>query len=295
MGGLELTVTPSEVDPGLEEKKALDEKGYVVIEDVLSNEECQHFKALLERDHRRYASLHCDSADTDHGLNDKSREKVVYNLHNKDLDYWRLFDDAKVLGLIGPALRAGSYQSSEDFHLLNISARCPLRGARGQQLHLDSNLPGRDAYPLIMVALFMLDDFFRGNGATRIVPGSHRGSTYAENGKRYDQEVLVEGRRGSVLIFNGALWHGGSDKSDDSDRWAVILGYGRWFIKPSFDFSRNTPAAVYSRLSSAQKKLIGLHSQPPKDEFSRITRRSDEPEWRPGYALPPCQKGEYPE
>lgn len=261
-------------------------EGYAVVESVLDGEACARYKAMLERDYRRYSPHYAGSQHTDHSLNDKSQEKVVYNMHNKDIDYFDLFDHPRVLPAVAALLQEGSYNDAEAFNLLNISARCPRRGSGGQQLHLDSNLPGRDSYPLIVVALFMLDDFSRDSGATRIVPGSHRAAGYAENGRHYAAEVIVEAPQGSVLIFNGALWHGGSAKRNDADRWAVILGYGRWFIKPSFDFSANMPAAIYDQLSDARKALLGFDCCPPKDEFTRITRRSSACERPQAYRLP---------
>ncbi|WP_315981288.1 phytanoyl-CoA dioxygenase family protein [Aliamphritea spongicola] len=112
--------------------------------------------------------------------------------------------------VIKEILQTGSYQNNESVNLLNISARNPAPYAEPQQLHLDSNLPGKGGYPLILVALFMLEDFTEVNGATRILPGSHRFDRYAEDGKVYTDEVTVTGKRGSVLLFDGALWHGSS-------------------------------------------------------------------------------------
>ena len=77
------------------------------------------------------------------------------------------------------------------------------------------------------------------------------------------------------LIFNANLWHGGSSKENDSSRWALVLGYARWFIKPSFDYMKNTPIKVYNKLSPKQKSLLGFNLVPPKDEFTRMRRRSE--------------------
>lgn len=262
------------------------EDGYCIIPSVLTNDECDLYVSLLEQDYKKWSGKYVGSDSTAHGLNDKGKEKVVYNMHNKDIRYFDLFDHPSILPVINRLLQEGSYQNSEAVNLLNISARNPAPYAPAQQLHLDSNLPGRDSYPLIVVALFMLEDFTEENGATRILPGSHKASGYAEDGASYDQEMRVTGKRGSVLLFNGSLWHGSSEKKDDSSRWAIILGYGRWFIKPSFNFSGNIPADIYSRLSDSRKELLGLNSNPPKDEFTRITRRSSEFEWTKGYELP---------
>lgn len=266
--------------------ESIKQYGYVVLEDVLSEQACESYKSLLNRDHEKYASMYANSNATDHGLNNKDREKIVYNLHNKDISYFNLCDHPKVFPIIKNMLQEGSYQNSQPVNLLGFDARSPSPYTDAQQLHLDSNLPGQAGYPLIMVALFMLDDFTVENGATRIVPGSHLRSDYAENNKVYDEELSVEANKGSVLIFNGALWHGGGKKHNDISRWAVIPSYGRWFIKPAFSFSENIPANIFEQLTDERKALLGLNSCPPKDEFTRVTRRSTKYEWQQNYELP---------
>lgn len=260
--------------------------GYTLLKDIFSKDECEHLKSLLEADAEKYSPHYAGAQKgTAHGLQDKSGEKVVFNLHNKHRDYMKVFSQPDVLATVGAMLQDGSYKNSEAFHLLNISARSPLKGNKGQQIHLDSNLPGGE-YPIIMIALFMLDTFTAENGATIVIPGSHRRTGYAEDGVKNKDEVVVEGSPGSVIIYNGSLWHGGGPKSIDGTRWAIVLGYGRWFIKPSFDFMQNTPREVYERMSDAEKELFGFRSNPPKDEFTRVRRRSESFDVPAEYQLP---------
>jgi len=200
-------------------------------------------------------------------------------MHNKDINYLPYLNHPSYMPLVEKLLKEGSFENNEPIHLLNISARCPKKGSPQQQLHLDSNLPGKNAFPLIMVVILMLDDFNEHNGTTRLVPGSHKRDCYAANGLNYKDEVLLEASAGSVLVFNGAMWHGGSSKTLSDSRWGIVLGYGRWFIKPSFDFSANTPNDIYQKLSPAQKDLLGFNTTPPLDEFTRMTRKSKKPEW----------------
>ena len=88
------------------------------------------------------------------------------------------------------------------------------------------------------------------------------------------------------MIFNANLWHGGGPNIDGTSRWAYALGYARWYIKPSFDYMRNTPLDIYESLTISQKKLMGFFNVPPKDEFTRLRRISDEPETPFDYKIP---------
>ncbi|MFY9311349.1 MAG: phytanoyl-CoA dioxygenase family protein [Bacteroidia bacterium] len=262
------------------------EKGFVVLPNVISPEKCEHLKKMLEENYERYAPYYYSpNKISGHALENKQNEKVVFNLHNKNKEWFELFEHPAVLSVLDVVLKEGSYKNQEPYHLLNISARSPLKGTGEQHLHLDSNLPGGD-FPIIMVVLWMLDDFTKETGATRIVPGSHKGTTYAEDNKVYDNEILAEGKQGSVLIYNGSLWHAGGKNHTDKTRWGVVLGYGRWFIKPSFDFLKNTPAEIYNQMTDSQKDLLGFRSAPPTDEFTRMRRRSEHFEQPAPYKLP---------
>lgn len=254
----------------------LDTNGYVVLPSLLTDEECDHYKALLESDCESYANLYkgANSPKVE-SLANKSGEKVVYNLHNKDLSWFKLFEHPKVLPLLDYMLKEGSYNGEEPYYLNNISARCPLKGHPGQQLHSDSNLPGIN-YCIIANVLWALDDFTIESGATRVVPGSHKIRSFAPDGEKHKDEIQLTAPKGSAIIFNANLWHGGAENTTEHSRWAIALGYARWFIKPSFDFMQNTPEHIYSQLTDEQKDLLGFRLIPPKDEFTRLRRRSEE-------------------
>lgn len=262
------------------------DNGFAVIPNVISSQKCEHFKKLLEDNYEKYSPYYyTPNKGSAHALENKQNEKVVFNLHNKSTEWFELFEHPTVLSVLDVVLKEGSYKNQEPYHLLNISARSPLKDTGEQQLHLDSNLPGGD-FPIIMVTLWMFDDFTKETGATRVVPGSHKGTTYAEDNKIYDTEIRAEGKQGSVLIYNASLWHAGGKNFTDKTRWGLVLGYGRWFIKPSFDFLKNTPIEIYNQLTDSQKDLLGFRSAPPKDEFTRMRRRSDDFEQPLPYNLP---------
>ena len=271
-------------------KKQFDTEGFTVLNDLITAEQCEYFKTLLEKDHQRFVSFYANQKVNDSGsLANKVGEKVVFNLHNKDISWFTLFEHSEVLSLLDLILKEGSYQESEPYYLYNISARCPLKGHSGQQLHIDSNLPGMN-YCIVANVLWALDDFTLENGATRVVPGSHKWKEFASDGLSHPDERRVTIRKGSAIIFNANLWHGGAENTTEESRWAVALGYARWFIKPSFDFMQNTPEDIYSKLSEAQKKLLGFDLIPPKDEFTRLRRRSEFSEQPLQYVLPKNDK-----
>ncbi len=270
--------------------KKLETDGYTILPNLIDPSECEYFKAQLEEDYKRYSTHYANASIMDRGsLANKIGEKVVYNLHNKNFDWFKLFEHEAIIPLLDVILCEGSYHGSEPYYLNNISARSPLKGYPGQQLHSDSNLPGVN-YCIIANVLWALDEFTVENGATRVVPGSHKIRAFAADGLNNKDEIRITAPQGSAIIFNANLWHGGGENISGNSRWAVALGYARWFVKPSFDYMYNTPEETYSKMSISQKKLLGFDLIPPHDEFTRLRRRSETPELPYFYKLPQLSK-----
>ena len=261
--------------------KSLNLKGYTIIKNVISSDECEIYKKLLNSDYKKYHSSYAkfkqkgSSFSKSPDKNTISRDKVVYNLHNKNYRWFKLFEHKKVLRILDYVLKAGSYDNEAPYYLYNISARCPLKGNPGQQLHVDSELPGLN-YNIVTNVMWYFDDVDELNGTTIIVPGSHKIKKFApDDNAKVKKKLYIKAKKGSVLIFNGCLWHGASKKNTDGSRWALVLGYARWFMKPSFDYMFNTPIKLFKKLKKSQKALLGFDLVPPKDEFTRRRRRSD--------------------
>lgn len=265
--------------------KTLNEQGFTLLPDVVPPDECERLKAILEETHRRYAPFYAQNRVTRHRLNLNTEEKVVYNIHNKDSAFLAFIDRLPVFDVVDKFLRQGSYRNADPVILRQNTARTPLRDKPKQQLHIDSRLPGCP-YPLMAVVAWILDDFTEENGATRVVPGSHRWTDYPEDGVVHPEEIMVCGRQGSAIIMDGGLWHGSGANRTDGTRWCMLSTYVRWFFKPAFDFNRNMPRDFYASMTERQRQVMGYDCNPPMDEFTRISARSDAPDVPQPYSLP---------
>lgn len=250
------------------QKRQLDEEGYVLIENVIPEAERLQ---LLERLNRLYKGLEVKGENTYPGGVGKT-ERLILNLHNKDERFVELLDHPAVYPLVQHMMQDGSYQNKEPFTVTQFSARDPHPGIPAQQLHIDSRFPG-PPYALMTIVLWMLNDFTLESGATRLVPKSHLRPSYPENGVEYPDEIRAVAPAGSVLIYNGSVWHGGGAKLQELERWSVIVSYSRWFVKPAFDMTQNTPQELYAKLTSERRELFGFTTVPPSDEHARSRAR----------------------
>ncbi len=71
-----------------------------------------------------------------------------------------------------------------------------------------------------------MDDFVENNGATRIVPGTHKSTKLPveeldDPNLPHPDQVLVQAPAGSVFIFNSHVWHGGTTNKTAKDRRSI--------------------------------------------------------------------------
>lgn len=96
------------------------------------------------------------------------------------------------------------------FKLSGMRARTLNPGAATEGLHVDVKHQA-NGWPMVGCIL-MVDAFDAENGATRFVPGSHlqpREPGEAMNNPQdpHDEQVLVCGPAGSIIIFHASVWH----------------------------------------------------------------------------------------
>jgi ectoine hydroxylase-related dioxygenase (phytanoyl-CoA dioxygenase family) len=109
----------------------------------------------------------------------------------------------------------------------------------------------------------MLDDFTPTNGATRLVPGSHRFGTLpqsvmADPAAPHPDEVLITGPAGSALIYNAHLWHGGTANRTSAPRRALHAFFARR-DKPQQQYQKRLlDAAVQQSLAPQLRRLLAL-------------------------------------
>lgn len=142
---------------------------------------------------------------------------------------WRhslLDNDPKIQAVcrLPPLLAAVGALIGERFFLAQVEGREPLAGGGHQPLHRDlsAQRPGDTA-----VALAFFDDYGPENGATRIVPGSHRPQPEMPPFDFADESrsVQLSGGAGDILVFDAELVHAASLNVSGARRRSILMGY----------------------------------------------------------------------
>ncbi|NNE72027.1 MAG: phytanoyl-CoA dioxygenase [Acidimicrobiales bacterium] len=132
-----------------------------------------------------------------------------------------------------------------------------------QLLHADDGMVSLPRpHPATMVTtLWALSDFRAENGATHVVPGSHRFPDMPKPGDRHDV-AHAEMSAGSVLVLHGSTWHGGgandTDGSDPSDeRYGLSIQFVAGWCRQQQNLMLGTPIDVVATYPPRLQELIG--------------------------------------
>jgi len=231
----------------------LEKFGYAIEENVLSKEECEKMtNALdrLEKEQEQNGTLYSNDSQT-----------VLFNIH---LENPELFMDKIDIDSIMKTLNE-IFQ--DKFTLSNFNAsKSGKKG--GNRIHIDSRIPITNFQNTIQVAVLLcLDDFTEKNGGTIVWPFSHKSDLdprHVRDKIGVKGGIVAKAPRGSVIYTLGQTWHDVGPNLDQSRRWGIIAYYARWWIKPTFDFTR-CGEEIFSKLNNQQKELLGFTTKPPTD------------------------------
>lgn len=116
------------------------------------------------------------------------------------------------------------------------------------------------APPVVCNTMWMLSDFTAANGATELVPGSHLSGAHPDPADQDGYAIVQpEAPAGSLLVFDGRLWHGTGANTANTDRVGVLVT----FCGPQFRQQENQTLAVdpalWEELSDKLKARLGFH------------------------------------
>ncbi len=120
----------------------------------------------------------------------------------------RLWSEPRVLAAV-------SHLLAGDVTLVSADGRDPPAGHGQQGLHVDWPEPVAPGEHLLVNAFWVLDNMDETNGATRIVPRTHRcgklpiGPIAQPHARHAAERVLCAGA-GDVLVVSAHLWHSGT-------------------------------------------------------------------------------------
>ena len=231
----------------------LEVAGCALLSGVLDGERLERARAAVYRGRDEDRELKRTS---DFALDYGARNVRVWNLPARDAVFMELVEDPVAIELIEAVIGWPAL-------LGNQSANITEPGGEGGMLHADQIFvpepwPER---PQGMNIAWCLDDFSVENGATQVVPGSHR---IGRNPRPEDAEdaMPIEVPAGTMMVFESRVWHRtGENRSADATR-AGIFG---WYTRPIYRTQENwfltLPPEITETASERLLTLLGWRSE----------------------------------
>ena len=207
------------------QQHSLDIHGFLHIEQAI---DAQMVKSLTDACEEL---MHIEGEDGGQEVHTEAGTLRLSNLINKHSIFRIMLNHPEVLAAISHVL-------NNDFKISSCNARFAKPGHGHQALHTDGQFPEHDNKHssnglaqkfYVCNSLWVLEDIGPHNGATRVVPGTHRSlatpnEIMTDPRKQHPAEITISAKAGDVIVFNSHLWHGGTHNNSNELR-KCIHGY----------------------------------------------------------------------
>ena len=237
------------------QKLQLARQGFVLLESVISRQKAEQIRQISIQ----LANLEITNGTAQFYLGQSQR---VWNLVNKHPIFAEIIQHPQILSSM-------EYLLGDDCILSSFTVNRIAPGSKDGGLHIDfplSTLPTpRPSFPLVANSIWFLDDFTITNGATRCIPSSHHRLIEKPcPDSDYLDSVQILGKKGSVLIINGAVWHGSAANYTNQDRIGLLGFFCRSMMKPQQDLLNLATESTLRSATPTLKRLLGFDSIPSR-------------------------------
>lgn len=229
-----------------EAKTHFEKYGYVILENMIPETEVQILRDTV------YKLAKWEKEQGEGAVYGDGKHQRIWNLLNKH----QIFRDLIQLPTIIDAMK---YSMGDKIMISSWTANIVGAGGNQEGLHIDANVPDPiPAFPVKVNSIWMLDDFTEDNGATLVLPGSHK---WLRHPKAEDQQngtlIKLTAPKGSIALMNGALWHRSGINRTDKDRSGLLGSFCPEFMRPQEDHLQIMNDKVIEGMSPLLQQLIG--------------------------------------
>ncbi|MDB4958853.1 MAG: phytanoyl-CoA dioxygenase (PhyH) family protein [Myxococcales bacterium] len=227
-----------------------DRDGYVILENAIDAQQIAELTAAIAP----------HEADRPMGRNafEGQKSQRVYSLAGKGAAFQKLAEHPRVIALIDRLLMPN--------YLLSTMQSIRLHpGEKPQAWHTDDAFyfaPRPHPLPLSVSVIWAIEDFTEANGATEVIPGSHRWGMEHPDHQDHDIHPAVMSA-GSAIVFDAALWHRGGSNHSRGSRLAISPQYCQPWLRPQESQLLIVPPEAARSCSDRMRTMLGYSIHPP--------------------------------
>ncbi len=251
--------------------------GYTIVENFMDAAQLSAFRAGVEPLLGNYRGRNA--------FEGYSTERI-YTLVARGKVFEDIVSDPRLLEILGGFLKP-------NFLLSASHAICIYPGEAAQALHNDDGfyLVPRPRPPLAISVIGAVDAFTEENGATLVLPGTHKWSAeeiaqFREGRmakEKIPKPVPLEMPAGAIAVFPGTLVHGAGANRSRAPRLGYTNQYCEPWLRTQENFYLAIPRERVAAMSASLKSLLGYSITEP---FLGMVTASHpiktlDPEWTP--------------
>lgn len=239
--------------------------GYAVLDSGYRTAEMESFADAFEQTRMRYQKTH--GLDRLRKINEQ--HVIRSPLTHGDPVFLKLALNENLQSTLRQLI-AGKFVLNQQNGVINPPREISVQGGWHRDLPYQHFVSSR---PLAINALFCVDDFTLENGATFVLPESHKSEAFP--GKQYiDENALqIEASAGSFIVLDCMVFHAGGYNRTNAERRAVNHVFNIPYFKQQIKIPGNLDAAD---LSASEKEILGFAFQEPTSIEDYLSTRTEQ-------------------
>ena len=243
--------------------EVLEKDGAAIVDDFVSQEWLSEFNSAIQTSIDNYKPFDYGEPEAEEFL---GRQTVRLNgLIRKAPNYIDLITDDRLLTIMNHFLtpNCGQYR-------LNSSEIIEIHGGEtAQELHWDDVIwPAHFWAPDLLLqfnVMIAATDFTESNGATLVVPGSHKWNHSKRQPKQKEITQAVM-KAGSAVFIPGKTLHGGGNNTDGIKRRAIVASYVLGWLRTQENHFLHTSIDEAMKWPERARQLLGYDLYAHYDE-----------------------------
>lgn len=258
-GILQRNLCDSTFDEVAEQIRSL---GYAILDSGYTAPELQSISEEFERTRERYIEIYGEAK-----LKSLNEFHTIRSpLTHGGGAFLRLALNENLLSLLKKLIQ-GEFILNQQNGVINPPQKTYNQGAWHRDLPYQHFVSTK---PIAINALFCVDDFTFENGATFVLPASHKSEAFPSENYVKKNALQVEAKAGSFIVLDCMIFHAGGFNKTDLERRAVNHLYNIPYFKQQINIPMNMDNV---NLSDEAKNILGFNYMEPNSIAGYLSKR----------------------